>query len=167
MSGMMQQLLETMNDQAQRYEELLGLALEKKDVVVQNDVEGLQKITNLENILISQNNRLEKKRLSLVTDIAEVLGQRGNDLDIAALIELMTGQPEEQKELKAVGDRIRDALKQLKEANDFNSSLIQNALDYIEYSMNLIRSSAQQTQATYSVKDGQLHEDFSMLDVRN
>jgi flagellar biosynthesis/type III secretory pathway chaperone len=165
MAGMMQQLLEVMNEQAQRYEELHGLSLEKRDVLVKNDVEELQKITNLENLVVSQNNRLEKKRLSLVQDIAEVLGHGSNDMDLATLIGLMEGKPE-QEELRAIGNRIRETLNKLKDVNTLNGELLESSLEYIEYSMNLMRSSMQQGVPTYSLKDGQITEDFSVFDAK-
>ena len=159
MAGMIDQLTAILSEQAQRYEELLGLAHEKKDIIVQNDIEALQKITHLENMVISQNKRLEKQRLALAVDIADVLGRRGQDLDIGTLLSLIDGQPG-QAELKAAGDRIREILAQLKEANDFNNSLIQNALDYIEYSLNMIRSSDQPVGLDYA------NEMRSNFDVR-
>jgi flagellar biosynthesis/type III secretory pathway chaperone len=148
MAGMINQLIDILGEQATRCEELLGLAKEKKDVIVKNDIEQLQKITNLENMVISQNNRLEKQRMSLAADIAEVLGKRGQVLDIAALIECMEGQPQQQP-LREAGNRLRGIITELKEANDFNNTLIQNALDYVEYSLNVIRTGAQPTGAEY------------------
>jgi flagellar biosynthesis/type III secretory pathway chaperone len=140
---MIDQMVEILHEQATRCEELLGLAREKREVIVKNDIENLQKITGLENMVISQNNRLEKQRVALARDIAEVLGRRGQEPDIAALIECMEGQPQQQEALRQAGNRIRGIINELKEANDFNNVLIRNALDYVEYSLNVIRSSAQ------------------------
>jgi flagellar biosynthesis/type III secretory pathway chaperone len=166
MSGMMHNLIEIMNDQAQRYEELLGLSLEKKEAIVKNEIEELQKITNLEQRIVSQNNKLEKKRMALTADIAEVLGKGSQEITLGELITLMDGQ-DEQASLKAVGNRIRDVMHKLGEANDLNNALIQNALDYVEYSLNVIRSSTDPVQPTISIKGGQITEDYSTLDVRN
>jgi hypothetical protein len=44
---------------------------------------------------------------------------------------------------------LRGIITELKEANDFNNTLIQNALDYVEYSLNVIRTGAQPTGAEY------------------
>ena len=142
MAGMIDQLIVILTDQGTRCEELLGLALEKKDVIIKNDIDELQKITNLENLVISQNNRLERQRISLTEDIAEVLGKRGQVLDIAALIECMAGQPQ-QEPLRQAGNRLREVLGKLKEANDFNHMLIKNAIEYVDYSLNVIRTSSQ------------------------
>ena len=142
MAGMIDQLIVILNEQHTRCEELLGLALEKKDVIVQNDIEQLQKITNLENMVISQNNRLERQRVSLTDDISEVLGKRGQLNELSAMVDAMEGQPQ-QAPLREIGTKLREILDKLKEANDFNKMLIENALDYVNYSLNVIRTADQ------------------------
>jgi flagellar biosynthesis/type III secretory pathway chaperone len=165
MAGMIDQLLDIMNEQAQRYEELLGLSQEKKDAIVKNDVEHLQKITHFENLLVSQNQKLERKRMDLMKDIADVMGKKADELTLSALIELMDGQ-EVRGKLTEAGNKIRDTLTALSDANDLNASLIQNALDYLEYSVNVIQTSVNQGPATFSVKGGQLKEDNGLFDSR-
>ncbi|MCL2603597.1 MAG: flagellar protein FlgN [Defluviitaleaceae bacterium] len=152
MAGMINQLIDILGEQADRCGELLGLAKEKKDVIVSNNIEELQKITNLENMVISQNNRLERQRISLTADIAEVLGKRGQVMDIAALTECMEGQPQ-QEPLREAGNRLRGVISELKEANDLNNTLIQNALDYVEYSLNVIRTSDRISGPEYPAND--------------
>ena len=142
MAGMIDQLITILYDQGTRCEELYGLALEKKDIIVTNNIEELQKITDLENRVISQNNRLERQRVSITADIAEVLGKGGQVLDIAALIECMEGQPQ-QIPLREAGNRLREIIEKLKDANALNQMLIENALNYVDYSLNVIRTSAQ------------------------
>ncbi|MCL2499863.1 MAG: flagellar protein FlgN [Defluviitaleaceae bacterium] len=164
MAGMINQLIDILGEQANRCEELLGLAKEKKDVIVKNDVEELQKITGLENMVISQNNRLEKQRIALAADIAEVLGKRGQVLDIAALIECMEGQPQQQP-LREAGNRLRTVINALKEANDLNNTLIQNAIDYVEYSLNVIRTSDKLTGPEYP--DNIKGDAYGLFDAKN
>ena len=139
MAGMINQLIEVMNEQAERHSELLGLSVEEKDAIIQNDVDTLQKLVNLKNIVISQNNRLEKKRITLVNDIAEVLGHGKKDIDLSELIELLDGQAE-QAELREVGARLRQIVTELKEANDLNKELLESALEFVDYSLNALRS---------------------------
>ena len=139
MAGMITQLIEVMNQQVERHTELYGLSLEEKDAIVHNDIENLQKLVNLKNMVISQNNRLEKQRMSLVNDIAEVLALKNKDLTFGELIEIMDGKPE-QEDLREVGTRLRDIVEKLKEANDVNKSLLEGAIEFVEYSLNALRS---------------------------
>lgn len=139
LAGMIQNLIFVMNEQVERHTELYGLSLEEKDAIVQNDVETLQKLVNLKNMVITQNNRLEKQRLSLVSDIAEVLGLADKDISFSELIEIMEGKPE-QEELRVVGKRLKDIVEQLKGINDLNKSLLESSLEFVEYSLNALRS---------------------------
>ncbi len=166
MAGMINDLIDMLNSQAQTYEELYGLSMEKKDAIVKDNLEDLQKITDLENILVSQHQRIEKKRLSLMEDIAIVLGQKGRELSLLELIELMEGQ-KEQEELRNVRERMRAALDKLAGANEINAMLIQTSLEYIEYSLNVMQSSVNQELSSYTVQGGVLKENGNLFDIRN
>jgi len=165
MAGMVDQLVEILDEQSTRYEELLGLSLEKRDVIIANDVEMLQKINHLENLVISQNQKLEKKRQEVVTDMALVLNQKEAELTLSRLIELMEGQ-EEQQALVNARDKIKKVLEELKEVNKHNGELVQNALEYIEYSTNLMRSSTGQT-AYFPGSDDPYIDETGYIDAKN
>jgi flagellar biosynthesis/type III secretory pathway chaperone len=166
MAGMINQLLDVLTEQSQRYEELLALSLEKRDAIVKDDLELLQKITRFEHLLVSQNQKLERKRQELMKDISDVMGKSVEDLTLSALAELMKEQ-DVQAGLVEAGEKIRATLEQLSEANDLNATLIQNALEYIEYSMNVMKTSMNQNPSLYTVKGGQLQEDTGLFDSRN
>lgn len=140
MAGMITQLVEIMTEQSERYNELLGLSIEEKEILVSNDIEELQKLTNLKNMVITQNNRLEKKRISLVNDIAEVMGSTEKDIDLSKLIEIMGEQPESEQ-LIELGKNLKETLDKLKEANTLNKQLLEASIEYVEYSLNVMRSS--------------------------
>lgn len=163
----MDQLLEIMGEQANRYEELLGLALEKRDVIIANDIESLQKINHLENILVSQNQKLEKKRQSIVADMAMVLNQKENDLTLTKLIELMKDQ-EEHQSLVDLRDNFKKILDELKQVNQQNGELVQHALEYIEYSTNVMRSNTGQQPVMYFPgADDVYSEEAGYIDTKN
>ena len=150
---MINQLVEVMKEQAERYNELLGLSLEEKDVLVQNDIDTLTKITNLKKIVITQNNRLETKRVSLAKDIAEVMGYGEGEIELSKLIELMGEQPEA-TELTEVATQLRETMDKLRVANDENKLLLENSLEFVEYSINVIRSSIEPELAEFPAKYG-------------
>jgi len=166
MAGMVNSLLEILNEQHSRYSDLLGLSQEKRDVIVANDVEGLQKITHLENILISQNQKLEKKRIEITKDIALVLGANEEELTVSTLAELLDGQ-NEQNELIELGKKIRQTMGELSEINAYNASLIDNALDYVEFSLNIIRSTAEQDPTYYSALGEPVRNNTGAFDAKN
>jgi flagellar biosynthesis/type III secretory pathway chaperone len=129
-----------MNEQTQRHTELHGLSLEEKDAIIKNDIETLQNLVNLKNMVISQNNRLEKTRISLVKDIAEVMGHKSDDISLADVIEILKDQPADQEKLRTSGTALRESVNKLKEANDLNKSLLESSLEFVNYSLNALRS---------------------------
>lgn len=140
MAGMIDQLVDVMKEQTERHNELYGLSLEEKDAIVKNDIETLQNLVNLKNMVISQTNKLEKQRVSLVNDIAEVTGCKGDDLSLADVIEILKNRPKEQEKLREAGTALRESVEKLKEINDLNKSLLESSLEFVEYSLNALRS---------------------------
>ncbi|MCL2617439.1 MAG: flagellar protein FlgN [Defluviitaleaceae bacterium] len=144
MAGLINELLTVLNEQAENYENLLALSHEKRQVLVQNDVKSLQKITNVENIIVGNNQRLEKQRVRITRDISTVLGKNESDMTLSLLAELIARQ-EEHPALVAVAKRLRAAVDELKEVNDSNKALLAFSLDYVDFTMNLIRGAADGT----------------------
>ncbi|MCL1863594.1 MAG: flagellar protein FlgN [Defluviitaleaceae bacterium] len=141
MAGMIDQLADVMREQTERHAELYGLSLEEKDAIIKNDIETLQNLVNLKNMVISQNNRLEKNRIALVKDIADVmLFKKDDTLSLADIIEILKDQPTEQEKLRESGAALREAVEKLKEINDINKSLLESSMEFVEYSLNALRS---------------------------
>lgn len=139
MAGLINELIEILNKQASAYEELLILSTEKKSVIINNDIDALQKITIVENKIVSRSQKFEEKRLELMKDIASVLNRKNEELTLSILEELMKDQ-EEAPLISAVRIKLKDTVTKLKEANDLNNQLIEGSLDYIEFTMNLVRA---------------------------
>jgi flagellar biosynthesis/type III secretory pathway chaperone len=139
MPGMLDQLADVMKEQTERHNELHGLSLEEKDAIIQNDIDALQNLVNLKNMVISQNSRLEKQRISLVKDIAEVMGHKGSDLSLADVIEILTDDADKEK-LRIAGTDLRESVNRLKEINDINKQLLESSIEFVEYSLNALRS---------------------------
>ncbi len=141
MASLISELITVLNKQADLLEDLLALSYEKREVIVNNDLASLQKITSLENIIVSKNNRLDKTRAVVFEDIALVINRKASELTLDTLIELLKEQPE-YIELRKTHERMVAVLNELKESNDQNRKLVESSLDYIDFSINIIRGSA-------------------------
>jgi len=60
-----------------------------------------------------------------------------------------------------------ETLNELSESNRQNASLIENALEYAEYSLNIIRSAVEQNPAVYSAMGEPMQNNPGVLDVKN
>ncbi|MCL2617197.1 MAG: flagellar protein FlgN [Defluviitaleaceae bacterium] len=141
MAGLINELLTVLNEQAENYENLLALSHEKNQVLVQNDVKSLQKITNVENIIVGNNQKLEKRRTKIIKDISTVLGKAEADMTLTLLSEMIKDQ-DEHPALVEVSGRLRATVDSLKEINETNKTLLAFSLDYVEFTMNLIRGAS-------------------------
>ena len=156
MPGLINELMNILDKQAAVYNELLCLSRKKTDAVIKNDLDAIREITSAENELIGKVGRMDKERAILTDDIAGVLAASDKDMTIEYLIELINDQPES-AELKEIAVKLRDVITELKEVNDKNRELIQHSLDYIDFSLNSIRSASSVDSAFYTPAG----EDFS------
>ena len=165
MSSLMDKLADTLEEQAEYYEQILALSEEKKDVIVRNDVEALQKITNIENIILSKNAKADKSREQSMADLAEVYGFKNGEFNTEKLLSVIKEQPERHK-LEAAVMRIKESAGKLGEINAQNKQLIDSSLDYIGFTMNLLRGAMQNEPTFYSAKGDEIGESQGLFDIK-
>lgn len=139
MAGLIYDLIDILNTEADNLKDLVELSKEKTDVIVQNNMDELQKITELEQILTSRYQKLDRNRESLMKDMASVLNIDSENITLTALADAIKDQ-QEAPALLDIMQRLATTAEQLREVNDNNRALIDYSLDYIEFSMNVIRS---------------------------
>ena len=140
MAGLIDELVNVMSQENDIYRELIPIAEEKTRVIIKNDLDALQKITEQEQLTIEKINALEKTREEVVINIGTVLSRDPKELNMKALIKIMGKQPKEQKELSRIHDELDVNLRRLVTINDRNKELINQSLEMIEFNMNLIQS---------------------------
>ncbi len=140
MAGLIDELVKIMSQENDIYRELIPIAEEKTRVIIKNDLDALQKITEQEQLTIEKITALEKKREEVVINIGTVLSRDPKELNMKALIKIMDKQPKEQKELSRIHDELDGNLRRLVTINDRNKELINQSLEMIEFNMNLIQS---------------------------
>ncbi len=129
-------LVETLEQEMKVYEDMLALSKSKTDLVIQGKVAELEKLVKLEQTLLLKISKLEKKREESLAEIAAALGINSSEVNISSLIGAL-GEDGAGK-LKSCQERMLKVLNELKEINGLNSKLIQNSLDYIDFSLNLL-----------------------------
>ena len=140
MASLMENLIEVLDLESQEYENLLGLSMKKTPVIVSGELEELAKITDEEQIVVNKINRLEQKRQEVFSDIANVINKDVDMLMLKDLVEMLSTRPEEQQKLARVHDRLSTAVHEVKRVNGQNRVLIQNALEMVEFDMNMLQA---------------------------
>ena len=99
MASLMDELLETMEEEKAGYDALIALTDDKRESIVHNKLELLEQVTSREEEITSGLKNLENRRLKVLKDMAVVLGHDGEDMTVTHLIALLKEQPKEQAAL--------------------------------------------------------------------
>lgn len=120
--------------------ELLELAQEKKDVIIANDIPRLNQLVNKEGQLVRQLGEAETERVEAVNRFLVARCYRPNPkVTVSDLIQLLF-KAEEKRALMDIQSSLTEIASRLRSANDLNQQLIQQSLDYLNYSIDLLLS---------------------------
>lgn len=136
----MENLIEVLGQECAEYEGLLELSQKKTPIIVKGDLEVLQKITDEEQDYATRITNLEKKRTVIYGDIANVINKDVSILKLDYLIAMLESRPAERDALAAIHDRLKISVKGLQRVNEQNQELLKNALEMVEFEMNLLQS---------------------------
>ena len=140
MASLMEELIATLRQEQAAYQELLPVVEKKTQVIIANDLKGVQDITEIEQAAIGKISGLEQKRTEIMKNIGVVLNKKVADLTLPNLIKLLDRQPQEQQTLAEIHKELTALLKRLSEVNGHNKNLIEQSLEMISYNMNLLQS---------------------------
>lgn len=143
MASLMEELLDTLQTETGKYEELLEMFQRKTPVLVSGKIDELQKITDEEQKLVDNINSIDKKRNDLVNDIGNVLNVNPKELTIQRLADLMKEQPEQQKQLLEIHDKLKRILESVQAVNEQNKALVNQMLEMVSFDMNLLKGMKQ------------------------
>lgn len=140
MASLMESLIAVLDKESLEYEGLLELSMQKTPIIIEGDLKKLQEITDEEQEMVSRINNLDKTRMEITVDIANVLNRDVADLKLPNLIKMLEGRPVEQKLLASAHDRLQKAVRSLQKVNEQNKELIANALELVEFDRKLIQA---------------------------
>ncbi|MDR1913923.1 MAG: flagellar protein FlgN [Clostridiales bacterium] len=128
-----------LKEQAKCYEELITLAKQKKGLILRENIDGLRKITVKENTLVSRIQKLEKERLLKVAELQKQIKHNLTGRSLADILEFLPDS-EQKRELSWLRKTIRHSMDELKLLNEQNKTLLDKSLEYVNFSMNVLRS---------------------------
>ncbi|MBE5854551.1 MAG: flagellar protein FlgN [Lachnospiraceae bacterium] len=140
MASLIQNLEEILTRETTEYEGLIELSRQKTSVIVKGDIEALQKITDEEQITVAKINRIDAEREKAMKDVAAVLNMDVHELKLSDLLQVLERRPTERQKFAEVYDRLGKALREMKQVNNQNRQLIENALEMTRYELNMLQS---------------------------
>lgn len=128
--------------------EMIEVAVQKKQAIIEGNVEQLVQIMNQESRMLKRIELAEGKRIELCNEFLKSKGiKTALNLTITELIRLVF-DPEEKSKLQQAQQQLSSSLTEIKELNHLNQQLIQQSLSFLEFSMELY-GGRQDQEATY------------------
>lgn len=136
----METMMDVLEKENAEYGELILLSSRKRDIVISGNIAELQTITDEEQIIVDRIAALEKKREEVTRDVANVLNKDVEKLKLTDLIQMLAVRPVEQRQLMEIHDKLKGTVHHMMRINEQNRELIQNALELVEFDINLIHA---------------------------
>lgn len=156
-------LIKIMKEQLEAYKELLHLAEEKSDVLVQSDIKLLGEITEIEQDLILKLGKFEEERYELVDQIAKEYNKDVSEIKADFFKDIL--EPEESKDFSAIHNELKTVLIDIEVKNRRNEKMIKNALDYIDFSIKLLTDTGEM-KANYGADGTNAQKAFHIIDKK-
>jgi hypothetical protein len=118
------------------HEALLDLAEQKKQVLVHGPMNIFSSLVTKEMQRVNRIKNLENERQQLLGESLKTMGIQDTDLSMWEWIQLLKDVVERQT-FTQLREQLRNTLVTLKQMNELNQKLIQQSLDYVNYSMDL------------------------------
>lgn len=113
------------------------LAAEKKDVLIRGDIDTLAKIVQQEGELIKAMSKRESERQQCVQDVISVYRVESSDeIRLTDLLEHLPSSSEKE-ELSHLFMELSAQLSDLQTLNELNQQMIENSLEFVNYSIEL------------------------------
>ena len=140
MASLIEELIMVLGDEEKIYSEIIPVAEKKTQIIVNNDLQSLNSITEEEQELLGKISKLEKKRQEVIRNIGIVMNRKESELNFVTIIELLNGQEKEQEELRKLHDKLKRTIDVLSTLNERNQMLIKQSLEMIDFDINLMQS---------------------------
>lgn len=140
MAGIIDNLVEVLEQEKECYEGLLTLANYKAEAVMNKKLELISEIVGREEAFIGRVNMLEKRRESLIKDIALVTGMDYKSITVTKLVDKLGKQVEVTEKMLGFRESILQIITQLKAQNEINVKLLEQSLELVDFTVNALQS---------------------------
>ena len=148
MASLMDELLLTMDGETEQYEKLISLNGEKKESIIHKKLDVLEEITSQEQAIADSLLELEKRRAELLRHIAAVMGHDGEQITVSWMIDNLSNQPVEQKQLMTAKKKLQEVANNVQVLNFQTQNLLRQAIEMVEFDITLIKSARQAPQTS-------------------
>lgn len=141
-------LLDVLEEIYQSQLEIVEIAEHKKEALINSDLEELSKLIKQESSWIKKISKLEEERVSTIKLYFKDKDAEPDNLTITQLIDYVKS-PIEKNKLIDINQRLTKTLNDIEQLNELNTQLIEQSLEFISNTINLITEESRQSY-TYS-----------------
>ncbi|MEK5140709.1 flagellar protein FlgN [Paenibacillus sp. FSL M7-0134] len=128
-------LIDVLEQLREAHEQLITLGNQKKEALISNKVDQLILVMNQESKMSKLIDQLEEQRISSAYKFLQGRGIKSKlNLTISELSRLVFDLQDKQR-LLSIQARLSETLNELKQLNELNRQLIEQALSYIDFSV--------------------------------
>ena len=131
MASLVDDLLQTLREEKDGYDRLYELAQNKRKAVIDRNLSELTSITEREQAISDRLKNLENHRVSVMKDMASVLGHDEEEL---------SKQPNEQEVLSKARDELINSATRMQFLNQQNRVLLEQAIEMVNFDLTLYKS---------------------------
>lgn len=143
MASLMEDFMSVLEAENGEYQRLTELSQKKRQIIIDGDIPALEAITDEEQVVASRLKNLENKRTEVIGDMSIVLSKAPEELTVTNMIAFLNKQPEEQRKLEDLKERLRCTLNEMADINGQNEVLLKQAMEMAEFDLTLFRSMRQ------------------------
>ena len=145
-------LIKVLKSEEEIYSKILKVSNKKTEMIADENIEEIEKISKQEEEYIKEARLIEYKREDQITAIEKSL-----DIESISDISSLLNYVDDEKikiQLTETQKTFTNTLNELKRVNSMNNTLIQDALEYINLNLNLMTQAS--TDGTYGNKSGEM-----------
>ena len=140
MAGIVYDLVDILTQQKECYEGLNTLAIYKTEAVTKKSLELIMQIVDKEEEFIGRLTLLEKKREAILKDISLVTGLSFETITISNITEKIGKTQAVSITLTDLKNDLQQLIDTLKKQNELNRSILEQSLEFVEFSVNALQS---------------------------
>ncbi|RWZ55036.1 flagellar protein FlgN [Halobacillus fulvus] len=137
-----QQVVQLMGQMKQLNESLLSLSHKKTEAIKTNDMNSLQQLLTMERKHVQAINKVEKERIEAVTRWYNEHEIPATDPTVSEMLTYLEG--EEHQQLHNAYNELILVLSELKNQEQLNAELIQQSLQFVNVSLDMLEPSLEQ-----------------------
>lgn len=135
MSTFVSQFLLALSKECEIYEDLLVIAKDKRQIIIDGRTKDLDAMTKKEQALVLSLGKLEEIRAKIINEILK----EKNLVSVNSMNELIGYfTDKERMEAATLRTKLKEIVEGIKNENDTNEQLLQQSLDIINFNLNLL-----------------------------